>query len=417
MMNIEELGRIAINHLRETYKPFPKSGFIAGGALANLIWEFTSNNKAIINDIDVFIYDGEYIKSDNGPSLWDNNRNEKLTYLSTDKSVIIHYNGLSTSLVAKDYYKINKCENEGIFNKIYYKASTNDVKIIIDSFDINCTQIGYSIEDDKFYWTKDFEEFLKTSDLKLVNLLSPSHSAIRLVKKKDELNCNLSDSEIELCANCVSRQFSDINRKYFTEKYANIFIKYSNFLKKYFTIKKSGKINEIFNNPSLPDIELFELRTLERTEFNDIDDNIYYSTELLFWTRNIKGNKYYETIWKRLRIIFSSKDYIDCNIDLKDIELINRITSIAPKSYTNLKDLKLSEQIRMIKTLMDKFKHDESIAIALLEKSNLKELDLQNLDEDDILLLELSVRKEILINSKKVFNIIGKEDPNTIIPF
>jgi hypothetical protein len=411
-MNIEELGRIAINHLRETYKPFPKSGFIAGGALANLIWEFVSNNKAIINDIDVFIYDGEYKKPDNGPSLWNSEKREKLTYLSTDKSVIIHYNGLSTSLVAKEYYKINKCENEGIFNKIYYEASTNDVKIIIDSFDINCTQIGYSIEDNKFYWTKDFEEFLKTSDLKLVNLLSPSHSAIRLVKKKDELNCNLSDSEIELCSIAISRNFGDINRKYFTEKYLTIFRRYSDFLKKYFTIKKSGKINAMFNNPSLPDIELFELITLERTEFNDIDDNnIYYSTELLFWTRNIKGNKYYETIWKRLRIIFSSKYYIDCTIDLKDIELINRIMNIAPKSYTNLKDLKLSEQIRMIKTLMDKFKNDQSIAIALLEKSNLKELDLQNLDEDDILLLELSVRKEIVMNSKKVFNII-KEDPN-----
>jgi hypothetical protein len=70
----------------------------------------------------------------------------------------------------------------------------------------------------------------------------------------------------------------------------------------------------------------------------------------------------------------------------------------------------------MIKTLMDKFKHDESIAIALLEKSNLKELDFSNLDEDDLLLLELSVRKEIVMNSRKVSYIMGKEDPNTI-PF
>ena len=137
---------------------------------------------------------------------------------------------------------------------------------------------------------------------------------------------------------------------------------------------------------------------------------------MIFWIINIKGNEYYETIWKKLKIVFSSKDYIDCTIDLEDIELINRIINNAPKSYTNLKDLKLSEQIRMIKTLMDKFKHDESIAIALLEKSNLKELDFSNLDEDDLLLLELSVRKEIVMNSRKVSYIMGKEDPNTI-PF
>jgi hypothetical protein len=417
-MNIEELGRTAINHLRETYKPFPKSGFIAGGSLANLIWEFVSNNKAIINDIDVFIYDGEYKKSDNVPSLWNSEKNEKLTYLSTDKSVNIHYNGLSTSLVCKDYYRINKCENEGIFNKIYYKSSRNDLKIIIESFDINCTQIGYSIEEDKFYWTKDFEEFLMTSDLKLVNLLSPAHSVIRLVKKKDELNCNLSNLEIEICSIAISRQFRDINKKYFTEKYLTIFRKYSNILENHFEIRILGKMNEIFNNNELPDIELFQLNpivTISESVESDTS-NIYYTSELLFWIRNIKGNEYYETIWKKLKIVFSSKDYIDCTIDLEDIELISRIISNAPKSYTNLKDLKLSEQIRMIKTLMDKFKHDESIAIALLEKSNLKELDFSNLDEDDLLLLELSVRKEIVMNSRKVSYIMGKEDPNTI-PF
>jgi hypothetical protein len=409
-MNIEELGRIAINHLRETYKPFPKSGFIAGGALANLIWEFVSNNKAIINDIDVFIYDGEYIKSDNTPSLWDNEKNEKLTYLSTDKSVTIHYNGISSSLIAKDYYRINKCENEGIFNKIYYNASTKDLQIIIDSFDINCTQIGYSIEENKFYWSKDFEDFLETCELKLTNLLSPAHSAIRLVKKKYELNCNLSNYEIELCAICLSRQFGDINRKYFTDKYLKIFRNYSDHLENYFTIERVGKMCELFNRTELPDIELFQLNPLGHYEI----DNIYCSSELLFWSRNIKGNKYYETIWSKLRILFSSKNYIDCTIDLKDIELINRIINIAPKSYVNLKDIKLSEQIKMINTLMEKFKQDESIAIALLENPNLKELDLQNLDDDDILLLELSVRKEILRNSKKVENILGKEDPNMI---
>jgi hypothetical protein len=53
-MNIENLARKAIEHIKATYPNFPKEGYLAGGSLANLIWEYVSNNKAIINDIDIF---------------------------------------------------------------------------------------------------------------------------------------------------------------------------------------------------------------------------------------------------------------------------------------------------------------------------------------------------------------------------
>ena len=56
-MNIEKLCRNALDFLKSNYPNFPKSGFIAGGSLANLIWEQVSGNIAKINDIDVFIFD------------------------------------------------------------------------------------------------------------------------------------------------------------------------------------------------------------------------------------------------------------------------------------------------------------------------------------------------------------------------
>ena len=55
-MNIEKLGRNALEFLK-TKSKLPKSGIIAGGALGNLIWEQVSGNIAIINDIDVFVFE------------------------------------------------------------------------------------------------------------------------------------------------------------------------------------------------------------------------------------------------------------------------------------------------------------------------------------------------------------------------
>jgi hypothetical protein len=55
-MNIESLGRQSLQKLK-AYPNFPSTGFIAGGSIANLIWENVSGIKAIINDIDVFVFD------------------------------------------------------------------------------------------------------------------------------------------------------------------------------------------------------------------------------------------------------------------------------------------------------------------------------------------------------------------------
>ena len=53
-MNIEQLSRDALNKLKSKWT-LPKKGFIAGGSLANTIWELVSGKEAVINDIDVFI--------------------------------------------------------------------------------------------------------------------------------------------------------------------------------------------------------------------------------------------------------------------------------------------------------------------------------------------------------------------------
>ena len=84
------------------------------------------------------------------------------------------------------------------------------------------------------------------------------------------------------------------------------------------------------------------------------------------------------------------------------------MSSIAPKSIINLKGKPLSKQIKILHTLVEKFRHDPIISISILEKIKIED----NVDLDDdmtLLLLELSVRKEILDDpNDKVRRILDK---------
>ena len=59
-MSLYQFAKSSITYLKDNFGTFPDKGFIAGGSLANLIWEQKSGNVAKINDIDIFIYKGEY---------------------------------------------------------------------------------------------------------------------------------------------------------------------------------------------------------------------------------------------------------------------------------------------------------------------------------------------------------------------
>ena len=72
----------------------------------------------------------------------------------------------------------------------------------------------------------------------------------------------------------------------------------------------------------------------------------------------------------------------------------------------NLKGMKISKQLSLIKKLLDIYKEDPIIAIAILEKGNATLYDDLD-DECNQLLLELGVRREIVNDTRnKVGNIL-----------
>jgi hypothetical protein len=406
-MNIDLLCQKSLNYLKETYSDFPKTGFIAGGSLANLIWEGVSGNIAKVNDIDVFLFDKIIDRHPKDTSNW-LSPGQKLYYHKKEEVYFEDYTGLCTTSQSRDFYVIEKTSHDGIYNYVNYSANKQTPQIIIDSFDINCTQVGYSIDEDKFYYTPEFVDFIQTGQLKLINLMSPAHSAIRLVKKKHDLNAELDELELKLCQHSLSVGMNDTNRIYFTNKYTSIFKKYESELSDCFILKEAPEIRELFKTKGL-DMEIWTLifngeidsfGEYKKKIFDEPNINkIYNGQKLLFYIRNVKDNQNAKLVWEKLNYLFDSESYFDSNFSKEDIDMLHRLTQVAPKTIDNLKGLKLSQQISIMKDMFDKYKEDPIVAISIMEKIKIDPD--KEFDESDLLLLELSVRKEIVNDVKQ----------------
>ena len=418
-MNIENLARKAIEHIKTAYPNFPKEGYLAGGSLANLIWEYVSNNKAVINDIDIFNF---YAKLDadivySGSTLTKDG--EKLFYNQSQKHFYQDYTGLCQGIRNKDFYLISHCENQGIYNHIFYKGTNASILLVIDSFDLNCTQIGYDIENDNFVWTEEFSEFLKTGELKFTNLNSPHHSAIRILKKRDELNAKLDDEEFKLCVYAIQKNLSGITRRYFTDKYANIFINYQEELGKYFNLVQDGQIPHLIKMKKNIDLKIFTLEISQLLENKELFPNlqevsgIWRIEDFLLYKRYIEKSPFIKNVWSKVNYLFSvlKENYLDEIPNNEDLDLLYRTTYNAANIIKNIETLTISQQIILIKKLFDKFNNDISVALALLEKHTFTTTDI-DLDDDFSLLLELTVRKEIVNNTYKIDEILGTKPTN-----
>lgn len=418
-MNIESLGREALEIIKSKWG-LPLHGFVAGGSIANIVWELVSGNKAIVNDIDIFVFEGieENI---------DTEEKSLFKYQEKETKYYEDYAGINFANYTKDFYSIIESERDGMFNTIRYKSNKSDPSIIIKSFDINATRIGYDIDTDKLYWTSEFEEFLKEGELKVSNLMTPSHTAVRIAKKSKELNAKLDEFEFKLIQYALSYKFIDRIKLRFRERYLEICKEYKDILSNYFYLSRDLETEEFLFKKNGEKVELHYLvsKDLEYENITDdfekiiysklpkiFDDNnlnrIFKSTDFLFYMRNIyNASEELKEMWSKLYYFFQDINYIDKEISKEDLELLNRFSINAPGSIENLKGLKISEQIEIIKKFLEKFKDDPIIAISILE--NIKVDKDIILDEQTTLLLELAVRKQIVNDTRgkvnKILNI------------
>ena len=424
-MNIESLGRQAIDRIKSEWG-LPLHGFVAGGAIANIVWELVSGNKAVVNDIDIFVFDG--IEKE-----LDTDKKSLFNYQEKETKYYEDYNGMNFNNYTKDFYSIVESERDDMFNTIKYKSNTSDPSLIIKSFDINATRIGYDIDNDKLYWTSEFEDFLKNGELKVSNLMTPSHTAVRIAKKSKELNAKLDEFEFKLIQYALSYRFIDRIKLRFRERYLEMCKDYKDMLSKYFQLSRDLDAEDFVFTKTGEKVELYYLvaRDVKREvtevpltdDFEKIvysnlpqifeDDNInkiFKSTDFLFYMRNIYGkDQNLKDMWSKLYYFFNDVHYIDREVNKEDMDLLQRFGKYAPGSIENLKGLKISEQIEIIRKFLDKFKEDPIIAISILESVKVNK-DIV-LDEQTMLLLELSVRKKIVNDTRgKVNKILNIEE-------
>jgi hypothetical protein len=424
-MNIESLGRQAIDRIKSEWG-LPLHGFVAGGAIANIVWELVSGNKAVVNDIDIFVFDG--IEKE-----LDNNKKSLFNYQEKETKYYEDYGGMNFNNYTKDFYSIVESERDDMFNTIKYKSNTSDPSLIIKSFDINATRIGYDIDNDKLYWTSEFEDFLKTGELKVSNLMTPSHTAVRIAKKSKELNAKLYEFEFKLLQYALSYRFIDRIKLRFRERYLEMCKDYKDMLSNYFQLSRDLEAEDFVFGKTGEKVELYYLVArdvkkevtevpltddFEKIVYSNLpkifeDENlnkIFKSTDFLFYMRNIYDkNQTLKDMWSKLYYFFNDVHYIDREVSNEDLELLQRFGKYAPGSIENLKGLKISEQIEIIKNFLDKFKEDPIIAISILESVKVDKDII--LDEQTMLLLELSVRKKIVNDTKgKVNKILNIEE-------
>lgn len=425
-MNLESLCRQSLQDIRNLCE-LPKYGFIAGGSISNLIWEKVSGNKAVINDIDVYIFDKKI-------TLDESEIKKTQHYISKDLLQFEDYRGDYRSMyVSTDFYSIDKVSNDGILNNIWYNASKACPETILQSFDLNCCQVGYNIDEDKFYYTKEFKRFLETGNIEVTNLGSPAHTAIRLVKKKYELKAKYNNIEMDMIEFCIGRNtknendifgiisgykyghnFVDSNKFRFRDRYANMFNKYKSDLSSRFILENDIDCQDWISKEKGENINIWRLSRVSSDDKFKEATNINRSIDFIYYVKNIFGKEERYNIWNLLYKIFDLKlsytEYVDVNISKEDLSLLSKLIKISPNTITFLRGYTLSKQIGIVKKIFDKYKLDPIIGISILETYRITD----NIDLDDdfqILLLELSVRKNILSDPKnKVINILGPDD-------
>lgn len=401
-MNINKLAQESLDFLKSEYG-LPESGFIAGGSLSNLMWEKISGNKAVINDIDVY-------KFQKSISLNESEVREKQHYADKEAYLYDDYSGVHSGYRTKEFYVIDHVERDGILNTIYYDSGNPCPETILKSFDINCCQVGYDIDTGKFHWTHQFEDFLNNKKLQIVNLGSPAHTAIRLVKKSHELNCNFDEVDLDMIEWCIeSKRFLDSGKLRFKDRYAEMYKVYESDLNTRFVLERDSDLENWLNNSKNITDRIWQLK--KKNEVNIFSDDlnigsIFRSVDFVFYIRNIFGNKELEKIWFNLHHLFNPDcrmvEYLDIDPSAKDLELLNNLTKSSSGCVNNLKGLSLSNQLKIVRSLLSRYSDDPIVAISILEKHKLSDVELE--DDFGMLLLELSVRREIIEDTKGKVN-------------
>lgn len=401
----------------------PKTGFLAGGALANTINKLKWGGQCIINDIDIFYVDEikEYDKNEHyKKSIPASYTTKKLV---TEYKIDTYQDRLFISKIDKgdDYITIKSSEREGIFNQIKFDTNKLDYHLFLETFDINCTQVGYDLENNKAYWSNDFEEYLNTKELKVVLPNTPSHTALRILKKRDELNAKLNvKNELQFLGFSNLEKIKGRKKTQFGMKYKPIYDKYKDELLEYFYLEsqigtRTKRVIDSLTGNSIYGEEKFQLFKLLPKEWEFGIDEKYTNLiignitleEYHFYWRKIRPDSNKKLIWKHLQQFYKKESYLDGFPIERANELEDKFIYIKEliKKYPSLlkwlENKNLIEQMKYIKILKEVCDENEGYYDILSHHPKIILFENKHDLKEKMQIFKIRYRKKIYADKKK----------------
>lgn len=365
-IELKDLVLKAFELLKNKFPDMPKKGLLAGGALANTINKLKyPDSKCMINDIDIFVMETEHVEDVRKLVSSDRIYNTTKDVRIFDK-YYEQYNNILSITETSRVIKINSSERKSIFNIVRYDINSYDPFFLLETFDINCCAVAFDLETTQIYYTQDFKEYIETKQLKVSRPNSPSHTCLRLLKKRDELNALLDVKEefkfLQLAND--SHILGDVRYFFADAKYLDIYNKYKYEISEYFTLKP--KINTEYISyrlyPVLPK-KLSDQQYIE-TSIRGIDFGIFRNKmnikDFTYFYRNVRLDKNKLNIWKELNYFYKSDNYLEnSNIETEDYKLVVNYLDQYNATKLSLAGMNLVEQIKCISTLKNLFNKDK----------------------------------------------------------
>ena len=417
-MELKELAIKAVDYIKDRWE-LPSKGLLAGGALANTIWAMKCGKEPLINDVDVFVFVGHLDMID------PNDRESLFRYTEKEVEYYDDYNGYREHPYDKKFYAIKESTREGMVNTITYDASDESAMLILESFDLSCTAVGYDLMTEEFHWTDDFEDFIETGRIRVSNIGTPSHTAIRLAKKSKDLGVEMDQFELRLLMHAIEHVFVDTVKKYFKEKRKQDYDDVKDLLVEHLHIHRVPAVEDIIKKNHGLDEKIYGLRRhvnnepveiVDAAAFDEIlsvdnsvfkDGNVFRlitGKDFLNYMRNVHGDEVKMRLFEGLCPLFGTKNYFDTTLDESDVKMLSVLSSVSPMVTKSLKGQTLSQQIAAVKRTFSAFE-DKTVALALLESGRVVE---PWMDESDTLLMELSVRRDIFGRIESRVSTIGE---------
>ena len=157
----------------------PAEGFLAGGSVAALLFRRFWGGDYPVNDLDIFMeHEGPYSFDVRTPYRELKGRQMFEEYPT----------GLR---LGKHGYRVVSTSREGMLNRVKVSCSPNHNfgRLVLEGFDLNCCQAGLDLATGGLVITREFADFLKKGQLLVTNAATPSHTMVRMAKKKEEYGC------------------------------------------------------------------------------------------------------------------------------------------------------------------------------------------------------------------------------------